>query len=166
MRPPLPLALGLLLGGCINPFAPRLSEQPPEPFQLADQRTIEGVFTNFRYAYVLRDTLLYGQLLDTGFVFSYRNYELGTDVSWGRQEDLRATAGLFRAAQQIDLVWHEIVASAGDSLLHDVSRSFALTITFSAEDVVRVYGRATFRLRRAYAYEPWHIAFWRDESNY
>ncbi len=152
--------------GCLNPFAPRLAEEPPLSGTVADQRTIEGLFQNFRYAYVLRDTVLYGQLLDSAFTFSYRNYDRGVDVTWGRTEDMRATAGLFRAAQQIDLVWHEIVASYGDSVRHDVSRSFALAITFSPTDVVRVYGRATFRLQRARPDEVWRIVRWQDESNY
>lgn len=152
--------------GCLNPFAPRLAEDEPGSGVVGDQRTLEGLFQNFRIAYVLKDTVLYGQLLDSAFTFSYRNYERGVDVSWGRQEDMRATAGLFRAAQQIELLWHEIVASYGDSLRHDISRSFALTITFSPMDVVRLYGRATFRLQRARPEDPWRIVRWRDESFY
>jgi hypothetical protein len=160
------IAFALVGSGCLNPFAPRLTEEVGTQRLLGDQRTVEGVFQNFRYAYVFKDTLLYGQLLDSAFTFSYRNYERGVDVTWGRHEDMRATAGLFRAAQSIELVWHEVVASYGDSVLHDVSRSFALTIAFSAADVVHVYGRATFRLRRAHPDEPWRILLWRDESNY
>ncbi|GBD06786.1 hypothetical protein HRbin21_00591 [bacterium HR21] len=157
---------GLGCAGCVNPFAPRLVEGEPPAGVIGDQRTLEGLFQNFRIAYVLRDTVLYGQLLDSAFTFTYRNYERGVDVSWGRQEDMRATAGLFRAAQQIELLWHEIVASYGDSLRHDVSRSFALTITFSPVDVVRIYGRATFRVQRARPEDPWRIVAWRDESFY
>ncbi|MCS7169543.1 MAG: hypothetical protein NZ949_02845 [Candidatus Kapabacteria bacterium] len=152
--------------GCLNPFAPRLSEGAPDHGVLADQRTIEGLFQNFRYAYMLKDTVLYGRLLDSAFTFTYRNYDRGVDVTWGRHEDIQATAGLFRAAQQIELVWHEIVASYGDSLRQDVSRSFALAVLFSPVDVVRVYGRATLRLQRAHPGEPWRILSWRDESNY
>ncbi len=160
------LCLGLCVGGCFNPFAPRLEEVPAEESLLADQRTVEGLFRNFRYAYVWRDTAVYGRLLDSAFTFTYRNYERGVDVTWGRSEDLQATAGLFRAAQHIELVWHEIVAAYGDSVQQDVSRSFALAITFSSADIVRVYGRATFRLRRERPDAPWQIVRWRDESDY
>ncbi len=160
------LGLWCVNGGCINPFAPRLQEAATGGSMLRDQRTVEGLFENFRYAYVLRDTLLYGRLLDSAFTFIYRNYERGVDVTWGRYEDMQATAGLFRAAQHIELVWHEIVAAYGDSVRYDVSRSFALAIAFSATDIVRVYGRATFRLRRGHPDEPWRILRWRDESEY
>lgn len=159
-------SLGICLAGCLNPFAPRLAEKAAEEGLLADPRTVEGLFQNFRYAYVLRDTVVYGRLLDSAFTFTYRNYERGVDVTWGRAEDLQATAGLFRAAQHIELVWHEIVASYGDSVQQDVSRSFALAITFSSADIARIYGRATFRLRRGRPEEPWRILRWRDESEY
>ncbi len=150
----------------MNPFAPRVADSDRGSSLMGDQRTLEGVFQNFRTAYVLKDTVLYGQLLDSAFTFSYRNYERGVDVSWGRQEDLRATAGLFRAAQHIELTWHEVAASYGDSLRHDISRGFALTISFSPVDVVHIYGRATFRLQRARPQDPWRIVQWRDESFY
>ncbi|MCS7176465.1 MAG: hypothetical protein NZ960_02395 [Candidatus Kapabacteria bacterium] len=164
MRAAAVVALAVMTGGCLNPFAPRLAEEVAEHEAIADQRTVTGLFQKFRYAYVLRDTLLYGQLLDSAFTFSYRNYELGVDVVWGRQEDMRATAGLFRAAQHIELVWHEIVDFYGDSVQCVVSRGFALEIAFSPTDVVRIGGRATFRLQRSQPDQPWRIVSWRDES--
>ena len=49
----------LVVAGCTNPFAPSLAEQAPDTPILGDQRTVEGVFQNFRYSYLFRDTLVY-----------------------------------------------------------------------------------------------------------
>ncbi len=50
---------------------------------LSDQKTIDGIFQNFQYATSSKTTLVYGDLLDPEFVFIYRNYDKGTDESWG-----------------------------------------------------------------------------------
>ncbi len=150
---------------CINPFAPRLS-LTSSGTSLGDQRTVDGVFQNFRYAYIFKDTLAYGQLLAPNFVFIYRNYERNTDVSWGRDEEMFSTNGLFRTAQTLDLVWNEIVFSNGDSLSTDIQRGFNLTITFNANDVITVNGRVNLQLSRPTPRDPWLIRRWRDESNF
>jgi hypothetical protein len=152
--------------GCINPFAPRLLQGQDGASLLSDQRTADGVFQNFRYAYIFKDTLTYGQLLAPDFTFVYRNYERNIDVSWGRDEDMFATNGLFRSAQALDLVWNDIINSAGDSLVSDVSRGFVLTITFNPSDVIQLNGRVNLRLARSSPQEPWKIRRWRDESNF
>jgi hypothetical protein len=152
--------------GCTNPFAPRLLDEPSAGGGLSDQRTPEGVFQNFRIAYQSKDTLTYGKLLAPTFTFLYRNYDRGVDLSWGRDEEMLATNGLFGAAQSLDLMWNDVVLSAGDSLTFDVARGFILTITFSPTDIVRVQGRVNLRLVRSHSNDPWQIAVWRDESNY
>jgi hypothetical protein len=151
---------------CFNPFAPRLDTAPSTSGLLGDQRQIEGVFQNFRYAYVFKDTLTFGQVLAPNFVFIYRNYERNVDVSWGRDEEMLSTSGLFRTAQTLDLVWNNIVFSGGDSLAIDIQRGFNLTITFNANDIIRVDGRVNVRLVRALTSENWKIQRWRDESNF
>lgn len=163
------LTIGVLLatlGGCVNPFAPRLMDEPLEGGGLTDQRTPDGVFQNFRIAYQTKDTVTYGKLLAPTFTFLYRNYDRGVDVAWGRDEDMLVTYRLFQAAQNLDLVWNDVVLAAGDSLTYDVSRGFVLTVTFSPDDVIRVQGRATLRLVRQRSSDPWMIAVWRDESNF
>ncbi|GBD06208.1 MAG: hypothetical protein AA908_03445 [Chlorobi bacterium NICIL-2] len=152
--------------GCTNPFAPRLLDQPITGGGLSDQRTPDGVFQNFRIAYQTKDTLTYGKLLAPSFTFLYRNYDRGVDLSWGRDEEMIATSGLFQAAQSLDLVWSDVAVSAGDSLTYDIARGFVLTITFSPTDIVRVQGRVNLRLVRVRSDDPWQIAVWRDESNY
>ncbi|MDW8074339.1 MAG: hypothetical protein RMK00_01000 [Bacteroidota bacterium] len=156
----------LLLVGCLNPFAPRYMDEPATIAGLSDQRTPEGVFQNFRIAYQTKDTLTYGKLLAPTFTFLYRNYDRGVDLSWGRDEEMIATNGLFQAAQNLDLVWNDVILSAGDSLTYDIARGFVLTITFSPSDVIRVQGRVNLRLTRSRSTDPWQIAVWRDESNY
>jgi hypothetical protein len=160
------LTLSVFMLSCVNPFAPGLDRNTEEIELLQDQRTIEGVFQNFRYAYVFKDTVVYSRLLDENFVFVYRDYDKGQDISWGKVDEMRATYGLFRNTQNLDLIWNNIIVDSGDSLYRNVVRSFNLTITFNPADIVRIDGRANFILQRRTPEEPWLIAFWRDESNY
>ncbi|MCO6466886.1 MAG: hypothetical protein J5I53_09750 [Bradyrhizobiaceae bacterium] len=156
----------LLCAACTNPFAPALADQNPDVPILGDQRTVEGVFQNFRYSYVFRDTLTYGKLLNRAFTFVYRDYDKGVDVTWGRDEDMIATNGLFAGVQNLDLVWNDVVQAEGDSLVQTISRGFILTITYSAGDVERAQGRVNLRLERPTSTDVWKIMRWRDESNY
>lgn len=158
--------ISITIAGCVNPFAPAEAAVAADAPILGDQRTVDGLFRNFRYAYVFRDTLTYGRLLDRAFTFVYRNYDKGIDVTWGRDEDMLATAGLFNAAQQLDLVWNDVVLADGDSLAQSISRGFNLTITFSPTDVIRAQGRVNLRLERPSSTDVWKIVRWRDESNF
>lgn len=155
-----------LLNSCENPFAPRLSLNGDNTTLLSSQESIDGVFDNFRYAYTFKDTLVYGNLLESDFVFIFRNYEKGIDESWGREQELLTTYRLFQAAQSLDLVWNEIFIDVGDTLQRDVARSFNLTIVFNPADIVRLNGIANLRLRKNITDMRWRIISWRDESNY
>jgi len=172
LRASCPICLSILFSSmlfiisCNNPFAPGLAEDGSEHSILGDQKTVEGVFQNFRYSYIFKDTVVYGNLLHNDFTFVYRDYDRGVDVSWGRDEDMLSTNGLFQGTQNLDLIWNDIVLEIGDSTLKDISRSFNLTVMFSASDVIRVQGRASFRLKRNNTQEIWRIIQWRDESNY
>jgi len=156
----------IVLAPACNPFAPKLDDGAGSNPIITDQMSIEGVFENFRYSYIFKDTLVYGKLLADDFMFIYRNYDLGVDVSWGREEDMRTTWGLFNTAQSIDLIWNEVIVSVGDSLVRDISRGFNMTIVFSPTDNVPIQGRAYFRLARSEVTDPCKIQTWRDESNY
>lgn len=149
---------------CLNPFAPKLIEE--EQFQsiLTDQKTIEGVFQNFRYSYNFKDTVVYSKLLSDDFVFVYRNYDVGVDRSWGKSEDVRATYGLFQAANYIDLIWNETYLVIGDSVEKNIQRGFSLTIVFSTNDVVRLQGKGNFKLRLNPKDSIWQIFYWRDDT--
>lgn len=160
------LFLFYLFDSCTNPFAPGLESNDQGSTLLGDQTTIDGIFQNFRYSYIFKDTVVYGKLLHEDFTFIYRNYDKGVDLSWGREEDMRTTSRMFSGTQNLDLIWNEIAFSVGDSLLLDVARGFTLAITFSPSDIVNIYGRANFRLKRNSSDDIWKIIQWRDESNY
>lgn len=157
----------IILIGCTNPFAPGLDEsdgniRPP----VSDQKDIAGVFQNFQYAYTFRDTTIYGGLISNDFTFTYRDYDQGFDVTWGRDEDLRTTHGLFENSQRLDLIWNNIVLITEDSLTANIVRSFNLTITFNPTDVVRVDGRVNLTLIKNNDSGIWRINKWIDESNF
>jgi hypothetical protein len=159
----------LLIGiiSCTNPFAPGLDDsdeniRPP----VSDQKDIAGVFQNFQYAYTFRDTTIYGGLITNDFTFTYRDYDQGFDVTWGRDEDIRTTYGLFENSQRLDLIWNNIVLITEDSLTANIVRSFNLTITFNPTDVVRVDGRVNLTLIKNNDSGTWRINKWIDESNF
>lgn len=152
-----------------NPFAPGLDTTGEgEASLLGDRTTVEGIFQNVRYAYTFRDTTIYGQLMAGDFTFVYRDYDRGVDVTWGRDEDLRATYELFRNVQRLDLVWNNIIAVSTDSTnsQSSVSRNFNLTVMFNPSDIIRVDGYVNLSLARANSQQPWRIVRWKDESNF
>jgi hypothetical protein len=156
-----------MLTGCKNPFAPALDITPGGPTStLSDQKTIDGVFQNFQYAYTFKDTTIYGQLISSDFVFTYRDYTQGFDVSWGRDDEMKTTYGLFQNTQQLELIWNNIVLSTQDSLTADVVRGFDLTITFDPTNVVQLDGRVDMSLRKDPNTGIWVITKWIDESNF
>lgn len=159
----------LFLMGCDNPFAPTLDTSLSNSSSiLGDQRQLDGVFQNFKQAYAFKDSSIYGQVLAPNFIFVYRDYDKGTDVFWGRDEEIRTTYGLFQNVQRLDLVWNSIIASSveADSLKATITRNFNLTVTFSSNDIVRVDGYAIWTLERPQTGELWKITRWRDESNF
>jgi hypothetical protein len=169
MKPPFLLWIAfipsLLSISCLNPFAPHLDNSPAET--ACDPTSVEGVFQCFQKSYSSRDTTLYGGLLEASFSFVYRDYDLGIDVTWGRDEELRTTYGLFQNAQRLDLIWNNIVSISTDySTRVNVVRGFNLTIIFNPNDIERVDGYANLTLERARITDPWKIIRWRDESNF
>ena len=130
---------------------------------ISDLSSVDGVFKNFQYAYTFKDTLIYSQLLDKNFVFTYRDYNIGADVSWRRDEEMRVTYGLFQNSQRLDLVWNNIVSISGDST--HIVRSFNLTITFNPTDIVYIDGKVNLELNKD-TNNKWKIIHWIDESNF
>ncbi len=153
-----------LFGSCLNPFAPGRDDLPAE--SACDPMSITGIFRCFQSAYTFRDTSVYGQLLASDFVFVYRDYELGIDVTWGRDDEMRTSYGLFRNAQKLDLIWNNIISSSQDSIQTNIVRGFNLTITFNPTDIERIDGYANLTFSRLRPDEPWKIVRWRDESNF
>lgn len=153
------------VNSCFNPFSPSIDNSQSTENILSDQKTVEGVFQNFKYAYTFKDTSIYGQLLTEDFVFTYFDYDLGVDVSWDRTTDMRTTEGLFANTQDLKLIWNNIVFQEGDSLNVDVKRGFNLTITFNPNDVINFYGFVDMTLMRPSADSRWRIKLWKDLTN-
>ncbi|MCU7491706.1 MAG: hypothetical protein HF300_05950 [Ignavibacteria bacterium] len=153
------------MAGCVNPFAPALDENlNTGSSPVADQSKVEGVFQNMQYAYTMRDTTIYGQLLSPDFTFTYRDYDKGFDVTWGRDDEMRATYGLFQNSKRLDLIWNNILLISGDST--SIVRSFNLTITFSPTDVQSADGKVSLTLKKNPSTKFWQIQRWVDESSF
>lgn len=154
----------IALNSCVNPFAPGIDENLGRGKGLiSDQTNVDGVFQNFQYAYTFKDTLIYSQVLNKNFTFSYRDYDLGVDVSWGRDEEMKVSTGLFQNSQRLDLVWNNIVSLTGDSTR--IIRGFNLTVTFNPTDIIFVDGRVNLTLAKD-ENRKWKILRWIDESNF
>lgn len=159
----------IALCGCLNPFAPALDDSSQTSGSiLGDQKTVDGIFQNFKQAYLFKDTTIYGQILASDFIFVYRDYDLGVDVFWGRDDDMRTTNGLFQNAQRLDLVWNNTIPVNGDTMdvKVNVTRNFNLTVTFSPTDIVHIDGYASLTLERPTSNDVWRIARWDDQSNF
>jgi hypothetical protein len=87
-------------------------------------------------------------------------------VSWGRDDEMKTTYGLFQTSQRLDLIWNNEVLNTQDSLNATIIRAFNLTITFNATDIVRINGRVNLSLRKDPISEKWAIVKWIDESNF
>ena len=159
------ICLSTVLISCFNPFAPRIDNTTTNDNIISDQKSIEGVFQNFKYAYTFKDTTIYGQLLTDDFIFTYFDYDLGFDVSWDRATDMKTTKGLFDNTQDLNLVWNNIVLQEGDSLNQDVKRSFNLTITFNPSDIVNFYGFVDLTVTRPTIDDKWRMKTWKDLTN-
>ncbi|MCX6149819.1 MAG: hypothetical protein NTX22_04775 [Ignavibacteriales bacterium] len=154
----------IFMSGCFNPFAPELDENlNSNNSPISDLTKVDGIFQNLQYAYSFKDTTIYGDLVANDFNFTYRDYDLGFDVSWGRDDEMRVTNGLFQNSQRLDLIWNNILLISSDST--NIVRSFNLTITFNPTDIVRVDGKVNLTLRKN-TINKWQIVRWIDESNF
>jgi len=160
--------LAITLIACNNPFAPKLADGSSTNQIISDQKTVSGVFSNFCYAYNFKDTLVYSNLLDRDFTFTYYDFENGDKSSWDKEMDMNKTNKLFQNAYKIELVWNDIWSeidyNSGDTLYMNVNRRFTLTVYYSATVYDYAYGNAFFKLRRFSNNDPWKIVYWDDQS--
>ena len=150
---------------CLNPFAPKL-ETNLATETCTDLRVLDNVLCVFRNAYAFKDTTLYGGIIASDFTFSYTDYDRGVDVTWGRDDEMRATYGLFQNVQSLALVWNNEISSSGNDTLRSVTKGFNLTVTFDPGDIVRVDGYANLTFARQRSSDSWRILRWQDESNF
>ena len=149
-----------------NPFAPGLGEGDPNDGLLGDQTTIVGFFQVFRSAYELRDISIYEPLIDSSFVFIYRDFEVQIDRQWGFTQELETTRRMFQSANWIQLQWNQIIAEdlTGENRRSRIIRSFNLAISIEGSDVLRGDGNVNFTLIRPDSAAAWQLSRWRDES--
>ncbi|MDZ7292651.1 MAG: hypothetical protein ONB44_06325 [candidate division KSB1 bacterium] len=165
------LVLGLAAWSCLNPFAPALDRGMPGAEMITDQSTPEKALTNFKYAYIFKDSLLYADLLDSAFVFQYFDPNQGASgifVSWTREVDLKTTGKLLRIFDSINLEWLNTIFTSTDVVNNDtlatISKSFQLDLA-SAGYHFSVSGFAIFKFRRSRSDDKWRIVLWVDKSD-
>jgi len=156
--------------GC-NPFAPGLSDEGSRHDEITTQRTPRDVLTNFRYAYVYKDSLVYSDILDSAFQFISKNYGTSppTNINWGRDIDILTTARLFRHFDLLELEWGSILSknlpiSRLDSNLSEIKITFQLTLD-GGREIPTIKGEALFNFIR----NPdgiWKITRWEDLSSF
>jgi hypothetical protein len=161
------LFLLLFLLSC-NPFAPELIESGSQSSIVTGQRTPDEVLTNFRYAYVFKDSLIYSDVLDSSFLFISKNYSSmpPTDINWGRDVDIKATVGLFRHFDVLELNWGGKLSEGfgGDSTLYEIKITFQLSL-IGDDDIPTVKGEALFNFKRNPS-NVWKISRWEDLSSF
>lgn len=150
---------------CLNPFAPTLDTSLSAEM-CTDLTDIDNVFCTFRNAYTFKDTTLYGSLIGPDFTFSYRDYDRGVDISWGRTDEMRSTYGLFQSVQSLALIWNNMISSDSGATQLNIVRGFNLTVTFNPGDVEYLDGYASLTFKRSAVTDPWKLIRWHDESNY
>ncbi len=154
----------VLMESCANPFAPALDKSNRTGAGIGDLRTIEGFFQTFRFAYLTRDTTLYGKLVSDNFQFTFTNTQ--NQETWARDVEMRTTYGLFRNSELLDLQWNSVVFQSGndDSLQAEVWRTFFLRFGFSATNTQELQGQARLILTRNAPTAPWQMSRWDDFS--
>jgi hypothetical protein len=164
-RKRLSLFLLLFLAAC-NPFAPAIEQGNPFQNLLGDPTTVDGFFTNFKNAYELRDMSIYQPLIDSSFVFSYRDEDKAIDRQWGFAQEMESTRNLFQNANLIRLDWNQVVTQEvfDANKTAKISRSFNLTIALVDGETFRGSGKVNFWLTRRKPEIAWKLRQWRDES--
>lgn len=157
----------ILFIGCTNPFAPTLvNENLLSSSFLTDLKSPQEVLTNFRYAYIFKDSLIYSEIIDSSFTFFSTNYSTTppTPINWGRDDDLRTTAKMFRHFRDINLTWGDTISSNIDSAKADLKLIFTLTFDDGSE-IPTLKGEAFFNFEKKKT-GKWQIVRWEDLSSF
>jgi len=153
-----------------NPFAPGLNQdEKGGSLILTEQKTPQEVMTNFAFAYNFKDSLVYSDLIDSTFLFLSKDFSTNpvTDLTWGRDIDLKTTAALFRHYQTLNLVWGGTIFEDyldDDSTEVELKQVFQLTLN-GGIDLPTLNGEALFNLTR----KPsgiWKITRWEDQATF
>ena len=157
----------LLLFSCANPFAPKLVNQNLQTSSfLTEQKSPKDVLSNFRYAYIFKDSLIYSELIDSSFIFISKNYATTppTDIIWGRDDDLRTTSKLFHHFRDIKLTWGDTLFSNIESESAELKLIFTLTFDDGTQ-IPTLKGESFFNFRKKIS-GKWKIVRWEDLSSF
>jgi len=164
------LTIIIILASC-NPFAPALTDAESNNGRITQQKTPRDVLTNFRYAYVFKDSLVYSDVLDSSFQFISKNYGTSppTNINWGRDVDIRTTTRLFRHFDVLELDWgSNLLKDAdimeGDTLLSEMKITFQLTLD-GGREIPTIKGEALFNFIKK-SRGIWKITRWEDLSSF
>ena len=161
-----------ILLGCNNPFAPKLAgEDTPTSMLLTEQRTPSEVLNNFKYAYTFKDSLVYSDVLDNTFIFRSINYydDPPEPIHWGRDLELRTTAGMFRYFNTIDLVWNTLSnpdtisppVTSPDFKGYIIEHHITFTLTLDGgKSIQPVNGEVLFQFTQRN--DKYYISYWED----
>jgi len=150
----------LPLPGCLNPFAPQLGDVAGELWD--PQTSIGGLLRNFRTSYNLRDSLRYADLIADEFVFQYFNVDQQRFDEWYRDTELRATGGLMRSTDHLDLRWGPWVTELDTFSQPDTTVEFTITFSLSVGQQISLSGFARFRARTG-SDGRFRLVLWRDD---
>ncbi len=154
------LAALLFLASCLNPFAPVEGEVGGRIWH--SQMTIGGLLNNFAQSYNYRDSLHYADCIDETFVFHYYDVENARFDQWFRETDLKATAGLFRNFEQIDLEWNHIPIWVENFEQPDTTVQFVVRFNLTLDAEAPLMGYAHFSVRRDEE-NVFKVLVWRDD---
>ncbi len=146
--------------GCLNPFAPAEGDVGGRIW--SDQSTVGGLLDNFALAYDYRDSLRYADCLDESFVFNYYDVVNGRFDRWFRETDLKATGGLFRAFDNIDLEWNLVPEYVDTFSLPGQTLEFIVRFNLTLGGDVPLMGYAKFSTRKGDD-GRFRILAWRDD---
>ena len=152
---------------CVNPFAPKLvKDNPLTSSFLTEQKSPKDVLTNFRYSYIFKDSLIYSEIIDSSFIFISKNYSTTppTPINWGRDDDLKTTAKMFRHFRDINLTWGDTIISKIDTSNAQLILIFTLTFDNGAE-IPTLKGEANFNFEKKKS-GKWKIIRWEDYSSF
>lgn len=169
------ILLIICINGCLNPFAPKIEQSSDLEFLITEQTTPDEVLTNFKLAYLFRDSILYSDIIDSSFTFYYFDTDIdaaGIPLHWDRDTDLRTTGRIFRTFDIINLIWESTIFT--DTLdwdenqeanKIDLIKRFSLNLMQTTESLsFDLWGKASFTFERSPYDDRWRITRWTDES--
>lgn len=148
------------LNSCFNPFAPAEGNVGSRIW--TDQRTIGGLLNNFELAYDYRDSLHYADCISKTFVFHFYDVQNGRLDRWFREIDLKATGGLFRSFDPIDLEWNHVPVWVEEFSQPDTTVQFIVMFNLTLGQEIPLMGYAHFSVRME-ENGQFRVIEWRDE---